>query len=182
MLNPLLISHTLLATTILQLLPISVAAIPTVPKSTTNRAPFNSANEGPIHDYTIEPITFQIPTSPSLNSPTINVTGTIQQAIQAAEKVNPAWRSDFAQATIQKFKSQNLLAAVEVDHWDCSTGAPTGYNDVSESLWAVALTKGKPSLGPGRCGRVSCQEGAAVWWCNNSVGVPLCSTRAIESS
>lgn len=175
MLNPFLTPDALLVATILQL---PVAAIPT--------AQLTARNDFPIPKSSLEPITWQIPTSPSADAPTINVTGTIQQAILAASAINPLWHSDFApvreQAILkyesgQQEKETKEQGAVEVDHWDCTTGSPTGYIDVSHSLWAIGLTRGKPSLGQGRCGRVSCEgaTGAAVWWCNNSVSLPFVS-------
>lgn len=181
MLNAFLTPGALLAATILQLLPLPVAAIPT--------AQLTTRNDFPVPKSSLEPITWQIPTSPSTDAPTINVTGTIQEAILAASTINPSFLSDFApirEQAIQKFKSGQLgqqekeakaQGQVEVDHWDCTTGSPTGYIDVSHSLWAIGLTRRKPSLGQGRCGRVGCEgsTGAAVWWCNNSVSLPFVS-------
>ncbi|CCC13738.1 hypothetical protein SMACR_08243 [Sordaria macrospora] len=46
-----------------------------------------------IDGYSIGDITWEIQTSPG--GPVVNVTGTVQEVIKYAEKVNPNFRSDF---------------------------------------------------------------------------------------
>ncbi|KAK3402529.1 hypothetical protein B0T20DRAFT_388238 [Sordaria brevicollis] len=193
----LITSPVLLALTVLHLS--SVFAIPTAETSSMDMK------------YPLEPLTLSLPVYPTPNSPLVNVTGTIEDAIAAAVAMNPNWHSDFASIRDQILEDLNFAssisspnqqekndgnefkpqAAIQVESMDCRYGFAADYNVVSSQLWAIALTPGQPTLHFRRCGRISCsaekgEPGVEVRWCNltdqEDIGLDSYATIQIAAS
>ncbi|KAK3402525.1 hypothetical protein B0T20DRAFT_449583 [Sordaria brevicollis] len=158
---------------VLQVLP--VIAIPTLSSGATPR------REGPVPSYGIEDITWEIVTA---SGTTVNITGTVEQVFQYAEKKNIAFKQ------ISDVPPPSTLDDLTKNRWDPSVHRLMCFkNDNLADLEAIErgikyLNKipGKPvnGPGPGNCGRVSCSWNSAIYWCNNDTEVKtLDSFRAI---
>lgn len=162
MLNLFIISGATLAATLLQVLP--VAAVPTA-----------ALAESPIPGYRVEAMTWEIQTNPG--GPTVNLTGTIQQVIQFAEKQNPNFRSDFgldAPADLG-FKSPKTLDECGKGHRPCTHDNFQSVECVLKADMAdlgtfediigdLSQLPGNPGYapGPGFCSQLGCEGQTAV--------------------
>ncbi|KAK3350455.1 hypothetical protein B0H65DRAFT_536814 [Neurospora tetraspora] len=129
--------------------------------------PYQSQDtSSPIPGYGIEDITWGILTTPG--GPTVNATGTIQQAIQLVQQNNPRFRSDFAMDLKPrgiKRADGNLMEyeSLRCEEWQ---NADASWDMLAEDIFDLRHISGKPANGPGpgKCGRVhiSCRVGAAI--------------------
>ncbi|CCC13737.1 hypothetical protein SMACR_08242 [Sordaria macrospora] len=170
MFNSFIIYGAILAATMLQALP--VAAVPTT-----------ALAKSPIPGYRVEAMTWEIQTTPG--GPTVNVTGTIEQVIQFAEKQNPDFRSDFGLGddTPIDLKSTpslggfvkgfyDLVYLVECFRVNTKSANLGTFEEVIEDLHNQPR-ENEATLGPGVCTQFGCKEKTVVWWCNEVSGQSL---------
>ncbi|QDS73751.1 hypothetical protein FKW77_005011 [Venturia effusa] len=127
-----------------------------------------------IPGYDIVELSWKIQAHPDGSNITVN--GTIENAIAEITKINPNWKVDF--------DFDDRVAAASQGHipWDdwenpirCGSPWPeTIYlekNDpISRGISYLQHKNGVPGKGPGpgQCGRVSCSEESAIYWCNDN--------------
>lgn len=137
-----------------------------------------------IEGYGIEDFTWEMPSSP--DGSTVTVKGTVQDAVAKLNEVNPNWKADFNFTdpdTAAKIESRSDVSDLETR---ASFGSPLcnirthewGYAGVPAIIQGIKYLKGVPGKptngpGPGNCGRVSCSEGSAIYWCNDVSAVTL---------
>ena len=149
----------LLTSTMLQVLP--VAAVPVA--SIADR-------DAVIPGYSISDVVWAVQTHPG--GPTVNITGTVQDVIKYGEKVNPNFRRDFGldQGGIQ---DHSLDKRMIEDHHDCRWpgGGWAQVDAIKHDIGYLRGVPGHPAMGMGHnnCGRVSCSDSSAIFWCNKDV-------------
>lgn len=96
--------------------------------------------------------------------------GTIQEAHREAKMINPAFSPALPSPAPVGARSPARPPLDRRSDVRCET-FPTGsysslYRQTQEYLRNVP---GRPSNGPGpgNCGRVSCDKGSGIWWCND---------------
>ncbi|KAK3947285.1 hypothetical protein QBC32DRAFT_271099, partial [Pseudoneurospora amorphoporcata] len=123
--------------------------------------------------------------------PLVNVTGTVQDVIRYAEKINPNFRSDFAIDDQPPANDSSLVAragyvrASTVQWMDCDWGYDAKLDLIIDGMKYLAKVPGRPSMGwnNGECAIVSCDWGATIQWCNDMGGVKtLNSYRSIANA
>ncbi|KAF6814984.1 hypothetical protein CMUS01_12544 [Colletotrichum musicola] len=132
--------------------------------------------EGPYPGASVFIPEWEVETAPG--GPVVTVSGTVQQAIAELEKINPNFKTDFnitdvAEAdvpvpevagSLQKrtdFKGSKVI---------CNNfGRAASYTAYLDGINYLRGVSGKPyaPAGPGACGRVSCSDNTAIWWCND---------------
>ena len=123
----------------------------------------------PIPGYRMEEINWKLQTE---SGTTVNVTGTIQEVMQYAEKNNIALKLD-------NQNQQSKEANSPYSDLQCGVWGDADEHYIKEGIeYLRNINKdgreNKPSLGPGPvCGRVSCSHSSAIYWCNKVRKVQL---------
>ncbi|KAK0672295.1 hypothetical protein QBC41DRAFT_299782 [Cercophora samala] len=95
------------------------------------------------------------------SSPTVRITGTIQQAIAQMEKAYPGWKNNIK---IQATPAADKPA--KIDCWPKGEERCVTINIV-DGITYLSNQFGLAQNDPGKCGRVSCSYNSAILWCNN---------------
>ncbi|OAQ72121.1 hypothetical protein VFPPC_00170 [Pochonia chlamydosporia 170] len=126
----------------------------------------------PIPGYGIVDIQWEIETKPG--GPTVQINGTIEQAVAQLHKINPNFSKDY---------NLNDATADGGDEHDKRAAQPNDFDVKCFGRWVATVSKwinegvkylkgvkGQPTNGPGpgNCGRVSCSYDSAIWWCNDN--------------
>ncbi|KZL69745.1 hypothetical protein CT0861_02947 [Colletotrichum tofieldiae] len=119
---------------------------------------------------------WEVPASPG--GPTVTLTGTVQEVVAELEKLNPDFKTDF---NITETAADDIPVPSDVtgslekrtdfkgSKYICNNYPNGRYNAYHEGVEYLRGVPGKPRApaGPGACGRVSCSQNTAIWWCND---------------
>ncbi|KAK1778635.1 hypothetical protein QBC45DRAFT_413414 [Copromyces sp. CBS 386.78] len=141
-----------------------------IPMKSSKNAP---SLEGPLAGYGIQDITWEIQTSPHT---TANITGTIQHVMKNAEENGVDFTTqEVANAPSATAHLARRESKLDVDLLICNTDFGPLTKLARELFIKKGIEylrtkpKGKPENGPGRCGRVSCSQSSAIFWCNEDL-------------
>lgn len=101
-------------------------------------------------------------------------------------KVNPNFRDDYGldntTLTTELFEARDALekrqaVVSEFSHKCFDPWGPADRDEIRKGIDYLYKVNGRPKNGPGpgNCGRVSCSNNAAIWWCNDVSLRVLCS-------
>ncbi|KAK3314492.1 hypothetical protein B0H66DRAFT_641876 [Apodospora peruviana] len=125
----------------------------------------------PIPGYTVEDFTWRV--DPFNNGTMVNITGTVEQVYDELAKVNPGRFSPDAVNNITAF-SKRGVDNKELYYVHCGDQGwgwqPAWKDQIEIGVRYLMGVSGAPTQGPGpgSCGRVSCSEKSAIWWCNDN--------------
>ncbi|KAL7908090.1 hypothetical protein GGI35DRAFT_480810 [Trichoderma velutinum] len=137
----------------------------------------------PIPGYKVVTLKYEVQAFPG--GPKMNMTGTIEEVRSELLKINPNLDKDF------NFHLEAETTSADIEKRfgpDCSVHSAYGWlpADVSPINTGISYLRGVSGVpvegpGPGACGRVSCSNDGAIWWCNDntsSFSLPSFSTIA----
>ncbi|KAK4225436.1 hypothetical protein QBC38DRAFT_483007 [Podospora fimiseda] len=142
------------------------------------------ADEAPLPGYQVQVLEWEV--QPTPGSVPIKIRGTVQDAVAAIAKVNPNIKRDIAayaaaasatspvqDEASELFKRQNYESHFCYGRW-----APALDEAIQQGIAHLRAVSGRPSNGPApnNCGRVSCSQNSAIWWCND-----LSTTQTLNS-
>ncbi|KAJ0419777.1 hypothetical protein BJY00DRAFT_301978 [Aspergillus carlsbadensis] len=128
----------LLASTLLTLFALGASASPTDPF---------------IGDHG-KPVKWEVSPSPGAAPVTLN--GTVEQVYAKLLEINPNYDADWAGVDEDEDRK----------HLTCEAYLDAYQWHIKQGIKYLRKVKGKPSHGPGECGRVSCSGNSGIWWCN----------------
>ncbi|KAK4642292.1 hypothetical protein QC761_506430 [Podospora bellae-mahoneyi] len=130
-----------------------------------------------VSSYATVPITWELPVkADDPAGATVEVTGTIEEAIAQMDATYPGWNETF-QAHLPPPPTVDSgafdLAALDdpesyickLDQWK-EAGQLSILRGIEYLRGLTGSAKNGP--GPGECGRVSCSWQSAIWWCNDN--------------
>ncbi|OBS29562.1 hypothetical protein FPOA_03500 [Fusarium poae] len=109
---------------------------------------------------------------------TMVLAGTIEKVHEKLLQMNPNWNEEYnstqnsagngkRDSNIHLF-SRNVFSGAE---YKCGGTLPECHpTGIATGIDYLRSVKGKPKNGPGpgNCGRVSCTQNGAIWWCNDN--------------
>ncbi|KAK7947905.1 uncharacterized protein PG986_008791 [Apiospora aurea] len=124
------------------------------------------APDPPLPGYGVEPMQWAVEVAPGQ---TKLLNGTVQQVHEQALRINPEFRLVSQPQGLHQTQTQ---AQRRDDRILCFP--PYVVNGWDEGIAYLRRVPGSPSAGPGpgNCGRVSCSNDCAIWWCND-VSLPV---------
>lgn len=128
-------------------------------------------------------LSWAVESVPGNETSTIILNGTVQDVYKNLTATNPHYED-----LLRKYKASKASTALpesfhSFDSMDDGVPRNCGYCNVCTKRWIPAAymiildginqlnnLTGKPANppGPGWCGRVSCEWGSSIWWCNDS--------------
>lgn len=127
-------------------------------------------------------LSWAIESIPGNETSTIILNGTVQEVYSKLTEINPDYDD-----LLRKYRSFKATSAIpdSFHSFDSMADLPRncGYCNVCTKRWTPAAymitldginhlnnLTGKPANGPGpgACGRVSCEWGSSIWWCNDN--------------
>ncbi|KAH7305452.1 hypothetical protein B0I35DRAFT_464726 [Stachybotrys elegans] len=123
-------------------------------------------NVAPIPGYGVEDFQWEVQALPG--GPFLNFTGTLEHVHDEVLQLNPNFDADFP---VEK-GAIHARTDFGGSAYNCDTNR-WGLADKGRIQGGISYLRrvaGRPSNGPGpgNCGRVSCSNDAAIWWCNDS--------------
>lgn len=139
----------------------------------------------PVPGYEIVPLTVELQAVPGGDK--MNLTGTIDEIHAKLLSINPNFDEDFpsgddnestldSRALAKRFGPKCGDSLNNYGGWNFASA-----NGIQDGINYLRGVKGKPTLGPKQCSRVSCSWNDAIWWCNdnsNSITLPGFNTIA----
>ncbi|KAK1842845.1 hypothetical protein CCHR01_14528 [Colletotrichum chrysophilum] len=132
--------------------------------------------ESSIPGYGVDEIEWEVETAPGAGF--VSVNGTIENVGAEVTKINPNFREDYGldngtlSEVIAASSSHEKRQAIvrEFSHECFGKWGPADRGRVREGIEYLYRVNGRPKNGPGpgNCGRVSCSDFAAIWWCNDA--------------
>jgi hypothetical protein len=98
----------------------------------------------------------------------VSLNGTLEQVASQLNELDPGW-ADKAEARDVEM-SPIKRTVFNYNDVRCGTfGVTTSPNSIIVGIRHLRGVGGKPTNGPGpgNCGKVSCSNKAAIWWCND---------------
>lgn len=134
--------------------------------------------------YGIEEFQWEVKAFP--DGPKMNISGTIEKVYSRLIELNPDWDRDF----MNESPTEEPVSESSIEKRfgpKCGNGGqPWGAGlqmTISQGIDYLRGVAGRPTEGPGpgKCGRVSCSDNSAIWWCNdnrNTFSLPSFNTIA----
>lgn len=140
--------------------------------------------------YSVVGLSWAIESVPGNATSTIILNGTVQEVYHNLIDINPDYddllrkyrSSKAATALPDSFHSFDSMAEVPSNCGYCNVctkrWAPAAYMIILDGINHLNNLTGKPANGPGpgACGRVSCEWGSSIWWCNDN-----CERKELDS-
>ena len=122
------------------------------------------AIKAPIAGYGVAELEWEFDTTDG--SGPISVNGTIQEVQTFLEVEKPTLATAFIPDDKASLAKRTAFSRSDVV---CNNFPAASSGVVAEAIRHLRGVSGKPKngLGPGNCGRVSCDYKAAIWWCND---------------
>ncbi|KAL3492408.1 hypothetical protein BJX62DRAFT_224573 [Aspergillus germanicus] len=117
---------------------------------------------------------------------TIKARGTIQEVRDELLRANPNWEAEYIAPARAKREAESLSLSDSESSSSSELSKRTDFqndgrvacggrweqtsrDDIMRGIFYLRDVPGKPTNGPGpgACGRVSCSDRAAIWWCND---------------
>ncbi|RYP67835.1 hypothetical protein DL771_007012 [Monosporascus sp. 5C6A] len=128
--------------------------------------------EAPIEGYGITELEWKVPVRPGQDPVILN--GTVQQVHDQLLELNPEYDAEIATFSVSETVTFDTSEVPESglerrDHNVCK-GYPAAF--APDIITGINYLRGVPGTatngpGPGNCGRVSCLNRNAIWWCND---------------
>ncbi|GAB1309857.1 Ecp2 effector protein domain-containing protein [Madurella fahalii] len=125
--------------------------------------------DAPIPGYGVEEIQWEVQAFP--DGPMMNITGSLEQVRSELIKINPNY-DDFVSLKVEHDVDARSL---EKRFGPVCGGGGYGWGPAFTDAILTGIlylrgVSGRPTQGPGpgNCGRVSCSENSAIWWCNDN--------------
>lgn len=127
-------------------------------------------------------MSWSVETIPGNTTSTKILNGTVQEVYKQLTEINPNYKdllsnhlsSKAAMPPPDTFSTFNSMADVPSNCGYCNVctkrWAPAAYMIILDGISHLNNLTGKPANppGPGWCGRVSCEWGSSIWWCNDN--------------
>ncbi|KAK4191277.1 hypothetical protein QBC35DRAFT_471016 [Podospora australis] len=137
------------------------------------------APDGVIPGYEIVPVTWEVRAFD--DGPLLSINGTVEQVMDELRKINPNIDAEVhaaaAAAKLENRDSPSLDTSLLSKRYDREGHFCGGRWPVAAigSIWSgieyLRGVKGQPGQsGSGKCGRVSCSDNGAIYWCNDNTG------------
>ncbi|KAF7671932.1 hypothetical protein GT037_009831 [Alternaria burnsii] len=118
-----------------------------------------------IPGYGVEDLSWEITLPDDSN---VTLSGTIEQVAEQLDTLSPTWRAGLDNANAETLEKRTYF-----DPQDVRCGNfPYLRNPfrITNGIKYLRGLSGRPANGPGpgNCGRVSCANTGAIWWCNDT--------------
>ncbi|WYZ36090.1 hypothetical protein EsH8_X_000737 [Colletotrichum jinshuiense] len=132
--------------------------------------------ESVVPGYNVVDLEWEVESAPGNGF--VSVNGTIESIVAEMTKVNPNFRDDYGldntTLTTELFEARDALekrqaVVSEFSHKCFDPWGPADRDEIRKGIDYLYKVNGRPKNGPGpgNCGRVSCSNNAAIWWCND---------------
>ncbi|KAK3386706.1 hypothetical protein B0H63DRAFT_447620 [Podospora didyma] len=128
----------------------------------------------PIPGYNVQDFSWDVETTPG--GPTVVLNGTVEQVHKQLLKINPDYETHFN--ITNKRRHPEALAASHgsssftkrAPYTLCDNFRKANADYIWGGIMHLRTVPGQPKNGPGpsNCGRVSCDWGSEIWWCNDN--------------
>lgn len=111
--------------------------------------------------------------------PKVNLTGTVQEVVGQLKELNSDYGTYFNNtkaiveaSIIQQQEKNKRMTSLNKRAVRCGGLGNAQKVYIQDGIAHLRTVGGRPSNGPGpnNCGRVSCSQNSAIWWCNDNDG------------